>query len=164
MIASSGVLLADEAHARCQVDREGGPISHAALVNGNAQWREDVLGHGFEATELMLLPDAEGEGLGLGLTLPVLVMPLQRSQLHAVWSPKMLRADVVIDVDAAAHRAVDLGSDVTIRRFDGGAPPRGAIGEAGESAGVGRDRELASSSHVSGSGEAGAATSGVRPR
>ena len=49
----------------------------------------------------------------------MLVMLSQRSQLHAAWSPEMLRADVVIDVDAVAHKAVDLGSDVTIRRFDG---------------------------------------------
>ncbi len=62
-------------------------MSGAALVNGNPQWRADVLGHGFEATELTLLP--------------------------------------------------------------------GAIGEAGEAAGVGRDRELASSSHVSGIGDGG---------
>ncbi len=87
MIASSGVLLADEAHAQWQAEREGGPISDAVLENGNAQWREDVLGHGFDATELTLLP--------------------------------------------------------------------GAIGEAGEAAGVGRDRELASSSHMSGSGDGG---------
>ncbi len=77
-------------------------MSGAALVNGNAQWREDVLGHGFGATELTLLPDAEGVGEGLGLTPPGLVMFSQRSQLHAVWSPEMLRANVVIDLDAGA--------------------------------------------------------------
>ena len=83
------------------------------------RWKPDL---GFRGTRGWLSAIFHGQarvGEGLGLTLPVLVMLSQRSQLHAAWSPEMLRADVVIDVDAVAHKAVDLGSDVTIRRFDG---------------------------------------------
>ena len=85
----------------------------------DARWKPDL---GFRMSRGLLGAVFHGQarvGEGLGLTTPVLVMLSQRSLLQAAWSPEMVHADVVIDVDAAAHRAVDLGSDVTIRRFDG---------------------------------------------
>jgi alpha-beta hydrolase superfamily lysophospholipase len=84
-----------------------------------ARWKPDL---GFRANRGWLSAIFRGQahvGEGLGLPMPVLVMLSQRSLLQAAWTPEMAHADVVIDVDAAAHRAVDLGSDVTIRRFEG---------------------------------------------
>jgi len=85
----------------------------------DARWKPDL---GFRANRGWLSAIFRGQarvGEGLGLPMPVLVMLSQRSIIQPTWTPKMLRADVVIDVDATAHKAVDLGSDVTIRRFDG---------------------------------------------
>ena len=83
------------------------------------RWKPDL---GFRASRGWLSAIFHGQARvseGLGLAMPVLVMLSQRSVIQAAWSPEMLRADTVIEVIAVAHRAVDLGSDVTIRRFDG---------------------------------------------
>ncbi len=83
------------------------------------RWKPDL---GFRASRGWLSAIFHGQARvseGLGLTIPVLVMLSQRSVIQATWTPEMLRADTVIEVVAVAQRAVDLGSDVTIRRFDG---------------------------------------------
>jgi len=85
----------------------------------DARWKPDL---GFRGTRGWLSAIFHGQGKvesGLGLTLPVLVLLSQRSVLQPSWSDDMLHADTVLDVDAVARRAVDLGSNVTIRRLDG---------------------------------------------
>ncbi len=85
----------------------------------DARWKPDL---GFRGTRGWLSAIFRGQATvasGLGLPMPVLVMLSQRSVLQVRWSPEMSRADTVLDVEAVAQRAVDLGSDVTIRRFDG---------------------------------------------
>jgi len=85
----------------------------------DARWKPDL---GFRGTRGWLSAIFHGQGKvasGLGLTMPVLVLLSQRSVLQPSWSDDMLHADTVLDVDAVARRAVDLGSDVTIRRLDG---------------------------------------------
>lgn len=83
------------------------------------RWKPDL---GFRASRGWLSAIFHGQARvseGLGLTMPVLVLLSQRSIIQPMWTPEMLRADTVIEVAAVAHRAVDLGSDVTIRRFEG---------------------------------------------
>lgn len=77
---------------------------------------------GFRASRGWLSAIFRGQALvasGLGITAPVLVLLSQGSLLRAIWSPEMRHADTVIEVEAVAERAVDLGSDVTVRRFEG---------------------------------------------
>lgn len=54
---------------------------------------------------------------GLGIEAPVFVMLSTRSLLVPRWSPEMARADVAIDVEIVARRAINLGTNVTIRRL-----------------------------------------------
>lgn len=56
---------------------------------------------------------------GLGLGLPVLVLLSDRSYLLPQWSPDAAAADVAINVDAVAHRALSLGENVTVVRIRG---------------------------------------------
>ena len=56
---------------------------------------------------------------GLDIDAPALVMLSQKSYLQPRWSEQAKAADVALNVQAVAARAVDLGSDVSIRRFDG---------------------------------------------
>jgi len=76
---------------------------------------------------------------GLDLLVPVLVLLSTRSALLPRWDPaRMTRADVALDVDGVARRAVDLGRHVTIVRIEGAlhdvvlsaAPVRNAAYEA----------------------------------
>jgi alpha-beta hydrolase superfamily lysophospholipase len=55
---------------------------------------------------------------GLSIEAPTLVMLSTRSILSPRWSPDMARADVAIDVNIVARRAINLGNNVTIRRID----------------------------------------------
>ncbi len=85
----------------------------------NPDWKPD---RGFRGTRGWLSAIFTGQAQvseGLGLTVPVLVLLSQRSVLQALWSPDMARADTALDVEAVSKSAVELGSDVTIRRFDG---------------------------------------------
>lgn len=56
---------------------------------------------------------------GLGLDLPVLVLLSDRSYLAARWRDDAASADVAINVDTVAHRALSLGENVTIVRVPG---------------------------------------------
>ena len=56
---------------------------------------------------------------GLSITCPVLVMGSARSHLSLTWNEAARHADTVIDADATARRAVQLGRLVTVARFDG---------------------------------------------
>lgn len=85
----------------------------------DARWKPDL---GFRGTRGWLSAIFRGQATvasGLGLSVPVLVLLSQRSMLQVKWSPEMSGADTVLDVEAVAQRSVHLGSDVTIRRFDG---------------------------------------------
>ncbi|PZE62642.1 alpha/beta hydrolase [Curtobacterium sp. MCBD17_021] len=56
---------------------------------------------------------------GLGLAVPVLVMLSDRSMLQPRWNEGMSRADVALNVDVVARRALSLGDEVTVRRLHG---------------------------------------------
>ncbi len=56
---------------------------------------------------------------GLDIRCPVLSMGSARSHLGVVWSPEARCTDTVIDADATARRAVQLGALVTVARFEG---------------------------------------------
>ncbi|MDO5500372.1 MAG: alpha/beta hydrolase [Propionibacteriaceae bacterium] len=56
---------------------------------------------------------------GLAITCPVLVLCSSRSDFSRKWSEAMRAADVVLDVDQIATRAVRLGPIVTVARIDG---------------------------------------------
>jgi len=85
----------------------------------DTRWKPE---RGFRGTRGWLSAIFHGQATvseGLGIATPVLVLLSQRSVLQVKWTPDMSHADTVLDVEAVAQRAVDLGSDVTIRRFDG---------------------------------------------
>ena len=56
---------------------------------------------------------------GLKIDIPTLVLLSGTSLLTPTWTEGMRGADTAIDVEAVAHRAPDLGSNVTIRRLNG---------------------------------------------
>ncbi|WP_035771661.1 alpha/beta hydrolase [Arthrobacter sp. Br18] len=56
---------------------------------------------------------------GLSLPVPVLVMASGSSTISTTWSEAMLESDSVLDVSVMVRRAVELGSCVTVCRFDG---------------------------------------------
>lgn len=56
---------------------------------------------------------------GLHLDLPIVVMGSSRSLISHVWQESMLSNDIVLDVSLMAQRALNLGPQVTILRFDG---------------------------------------------
>ena len=102
-----------------------GFYSRATSVEFDGYWNIDPRWkpeRGFRGTRGWLSAIFRGQATvasGLRLQMPVLVMLSQHSALHMKWSIEMSRADTVLDVEAVAQRSVDLGSDVTIRRFDG---------------------------------------------
>lgn len=82
-------------------------------------WRPD---RGFPLTASFLNAVFQGQAQaarGLGLQAPVLVMLSDKSYLQPKWSSSVLAADVVMNVDAVAKRALDLGNDVTLHRIPG---------------------------------------------
>jgi alpha-beta hydrolase superfamily lysophospholipase len=56
---------------------------------------------------------------GLGIAVPVLVMLSDKSMLQPRWNEGMTHADVALNVDAVARRALSLGDEVTVRRLHG---------------------------------------------
>ncbi|QZQ54757.1 alpha/beta hydrolase [Curtobacterium sp. TC1] len=56
---------------------------------------------------------------GLDIQVPVLVMLSDKSMLQPRWDPGMAHADVALNVDTVAHRALSLGNEVTVRRLPG---------------------------------------------
>ncbi len=57
---------------------------------------------------------------GLHIAAPVLVLSSDKSFIGNSWTEEMARADTVLDADAIARRAVDLGSLVTVARITDG--------------------------------------------
>lgn len=57
---------------------------------------------------------------GLSIDVPILVMMSTRSMNGPLWSEEMRAADVVLDVQSMAVRALGLGNSVTVERIDGG--------------------------------------------
>ncbi|WP_029291444.1 alpha/beta hydrolase [Cellulomonas sp. HZM] len=57
---------------------------------------------------------------GLSITAPVLTLLSARSHISPVWSDEMRSADIVLEVDQLARRAVQLGPNVTVVRIAGG--------------------------------------------
>lgn len=55
---------------------------------------------------------------GLEIGVPVLVLAATRSSLSPVWNDTMLTSDSVLDVTLMTQRALQLGSTVTVCRFD----------------------------------------------
>ena len=56
---------------------------------------------------------------GLAVQAPILVLASARSEFSRKWSERMASADVVLDVEQSAQRAVRLGPVVTVVRLDG---------------------------------------------
>lgn len=84
-----------------------------------SDWRPD---RGFPLAPSFLNAVFQGQAQvarGLGLRVPVLVMLSDKSYLQPKWSSNALAADVVLNVDAVAKRAFDLGSNVTLHRITG---------------------------------------------
>ncbi|MBG6180062.1 alpha/beta hydrolase [Arthrobacter sp. CAN_A1] len=54
----------------------------------------------------------------LDIDVPVLVLASARSSVSPVWSDSMLTSDSVLDVTLMTQRALQLGSSVTVRRFE----------------------------------------------
>lgn len=82
-------------------------------------WRPD---RGFPVTPSFLNAVFQGQSQvsrGLGIQVPVLVMLSDKSYLQPKWSSTALAADVVLNVDAVAKRALDLGNDVTLHKIPG---------------------------------------------
>ncbi|MCU6481230.1 alpha/beta hydrolase [Arthrobacter sp. A2-55] len=83
------------------------------------KWRPD---RGFPVTPGFLNAVFRGQAevaRGLGIEAPVLVMLSDKSYLQPRWSGDALAADVVLNVDTVARRALDLGRDVTLHRVSG---------------------------------------------
>ncbi|MFJ3383653.1 MULTISPECIES: alpha/beta hydrolase [unclassified Curtobacterium] len=83
------------------------------------EWRPE---RGFPLHPGWLAAVFDGQGTverGLGLTMPVLVMLSDKSMLQPRWDEGMAHADVALNVDAVAHRALSLGDEVTVRRLHG---------------------------------------------
>lgn len=57
---------------------------------------------------------------GLSVDVPVLVLCSARSDFRRSWQPALRAADIVLDVEQIARRAVQLGPHVTVVRIDGG--------------------------------------------
>ncbi|MDM7830421.1 alpha/beta hydrolase [Cellulomonas edaphi] len=57
---------------------------------------------------------------GLSIRVPVLALISARSLISPRWSEDMRSADIVLEVDQLARRAVQLGSHVTVVRIEGG--------------------------------------------
>lgn len=84
-----------------------------------SKWRPD---RGFPVTPAFLNAVFQGQAQlarGLGIDVPVLVMLSDKSYLQPKWSSSALAADVVLNVDAVAKRALDLGRAVTLHRIPG---------------------------------------------
>jgi alpha-beta hydrolase superfamily lysophospholipase len=57
---------------------------------------------------------------GLAIDVPVLMLAAERSLMSARWSEDMRAADIVLDVELLARRAVQLGATVTVVRIADG--------------------------------------------
>lgn len=57
---------------------------------------------------------------GLDIDIPILTMASAKSHIRPRWSEEMRSADIVLDVDLITHRALKLGSRVTVIRVAGG--------------------------------------------
>ncbi|WP_448059004.1 alpha/beta hydrolase [Cellulomonas hominis] len=57
---------------------------------------------------------------GLSITAPVLMLASTRTLISPRWSEDMRQADIVLDVELLARRAVQLGRTVTVVRIPGG--------------------------------------------
>ena len=57
---------------------------------------------------------------GLSIDCPILVLTSARSDFRDEWDPALKSADGVLDVEQIARRAVQLGSHMTLVRFEGG--------------------------------------------
>lgn len=85
----------------------------------NSAWRPD---RGFAVNTSFMNAVFAGQATvsrGLHLDVPVLVMLSDKSYLQPRWSGTALAADVVLNVDSVARRALDLGPDVTLHRISG---------------------------------------------
>ena len=85
----------------------------------DARWRPET---SFDITPgwLNAVLQAQGEvAKGLNLHLPVLVQTSARSCIRPWWSERMRSADTVLDVRQIRRHAPDLGTDVTLRSYEG---------------------------------------------
>ena len=83
----------------------------------NTQWRP-VRGFPVTVAFLNAVFAAQAQvAAGLRLDVPVLVLLSDKSYLHPRWSENAERSDVALDVNVVAHRALSLGSAVSVVRI-----------------------------------------------
>jgi len=96
--------VSNEAHGEWHLDPAWRPVSSFPVRAG---WARAVLA-GHAAVERRLHIGA-----------PVLVMLSDRTRIQAEWSPELMHADAVIDVEETARRALRLGRRVAVFRYPG---------------------------------------------
>ncbi len=96
--------VSNEAHGEWHLDPAWRPVSSFPVRAG---WAKAVLA-GHAAVERRLHIGA-----------PVLVMLSDRTRIQAEWSPELMHADAVIDVEETARRALRLGRRVAVFRYPG---------------------------------------------
>ncbi|WP_246852683.1 alpha/beta hydrolase [Naasia sp. SYSU D00948] len=101
-----------------------GHYARTLLRDYGGEWDYDRLWRpeqGFPVTPAWLAAILEGHAAvarGLDIDAPVFVWLSRRSALGPFWSERMRTADVAIDVDEVAQRAMRLGSVVTVTRIE----------------------------------------------
>ncbi|MCC3268705.1 alpha/beta hydrolase [Arthrobacter gengyunqii] len=101
---------------------DAGNYSRAVFSAFGGEWTYNLLWRplrGFPGTVAFLnavfrAQAAVADGLDLGI--PVLVLLSDKSYLQPRWSAEAGKADVALDVEVVAHRALSLGNSVTVAR------------------------------------------------
>ena len=101
---------------------DAGNYARAVFSAFGGEWTYNLLWRplrGFPGTVAFLNAVFRAQAVvagGLGLDIPVLVLLSDKSYLQPRWSAEAGRADVALDVDVVAHRALSLGNCVTVVR------------------------------------------------
>ncbi|MFM6974561.1 MAG: alpha/beta hydrolase [Agromyces sp.] len=102
-----------------------GFYSRSIDVNRDGEWEFNPawrLERGFPAKSAWgaaIIAGHNRVAAGLNIDVPILTLLSKRSLIAPVWSPEMLRTDIVLIVDDIAKRALGLGEAVTVVRLDG---------------------------------------------
>lgn len=95
-------------------------IGSAPAAAYPAEWRP---AQGFPTHPAWLAAVTAGQeqvSRGIDVHCPALVMTSTASTVPLTWRPEMTRTDSVLNVDNIAHASTHIGTDVTLRRIDGG--------------------------------------------
>lgn len=105
---------------------DGGFYQRSTLATEEGEWEYNVNLKGDPAFLVRIgwlaaIMAAQGKvASGLHIDCPVLVAVSQRTAFHRKWSEALLKADIVLDVEAIAARSPRLGDVVTIVRIPDG--------------------------------------------